>query len=65
MRQEEAMDAIPEDSHLAADIDAQPLVQAAAALQPCCGDITRRSSVSSACRQPWSSSCMPPASTEW
>jgi alkylation response protein AidB-like acyl-CoA dehydrogenase len=34
MRQEEAMDAIPEDSHLAADIDAQPLVQAAAALQP-------------------------------
>ena len=28
------MDAIPEDSHLAADIDAQPLVQAAAALQP-------------------------------
>ncbi|MGA9011180.1 MAG: acyl-CoA dehydrogenase family protein [Acetobacteraceae bacterium] len=34
MRQEEAMDAIPEDSHLAADIDAQALVQAAAALQP-------------------------------
>jgi indole-3-acetate monooxygenase len=34
MRQEEAMDAIPEDSHLAADIDAQPLVQAAAGLQP-------------------------------
>ena len=28
------MDAIPEDTHLAADIDAQPLVQAAAALQP-------------------------------
>ncbi len=28
------MDAIPEDSHLAADIDAQALVQAAAALQP-------------------------------
>jgi alkylation response protein AidB-like acyl-CoA dehydrogenase len=34
MRQEEAMDAIPEDSHLAADIDAQPVVQAAAALHP-------------------------------
>jgi alkylation response protein AidB-like acyl-CoA dehydrogenase len=28
------MDAIPEDTHLAADVDAQPLVQAAAALQP-------------------------------
>ena len=28
------MDAIPEDTHLAADIDAQPVVQAAAALQP-------------------------------
>ena len=28
------MDAIPEDSHLAADIDAQPVVQAAAALHP-------------------------------
>ena len=34
MRQEEAMDAIPEDTHLAADIDTQPVVQAAAALQP-------------------------------
>ncbi|MGC1408879.1 MAG: acyl-CoA dehydrogenase family protein [Acetobacteraceae bacterium] len=28
------MDAIPEDTHLAADIDTQPVVQAAAALQP-------------------------------
>ena len=33
-RQEEPMDAIAEDTRLPADIDAQPLVQAAAALQP-------------------------------
>ena len=34
MRQEEAMDTIAEDTRLPADIDAQPVVQAAAALQP-------------------------------
>ena len=59
------MDAMTEDTRLPVDIDAQPVVQAAVALQPTLRAIMTRSSVNSACRRLWWSNCTPPASTEW
>ena len=44
------MDTIAEEKRLPVDIDAQPVVQAAAALSRCSANTGRRSSASSACR---------------
>ena len=55
-----------EDTRLPADIDAQPLVQAAAALRPVLRDVSRRDRARAApAASRWSSSCTPPASTGW
>ena len=60
------MDTMAEETRLPADIDAQPVVRAAAALQPMLREYhTELENASSACRRHWSSKCMRPGSTGW
>ena len=54
-----------EETRLPVDIDAQPLVQAAAALWPVLCDYQEESERACACRTPWPNSCTPLASTAW